>query len=283
MPFSLRPFSIPARVRELLNHRGKAPDEWPEARWERARNSILTQDTPKVSVVLIALNEEEGILPALVSLTENRKTFPFEILLVDNGSTDRTAGYAEELGVKVIHEPKKGYAFARQTGLNAASGDYVLTGDADTIYGSKWIDKMTRPLHKNSRIACVYGVHVLVPEEGHGGWGLQFYQIAKWLSQRLKGINRPHLNCGGASMGYRRKEADDAGGYVNDGHRGEDGKLALKLSKLGRVHRVRSGGARIYTSMRRTAQDGSLMKAFWVRFTGTMRYFSHYFVKQKED
>lgn len=278
---SFGPFNIPKHVRKLSELRAKPLSEWPEDLVKSVKLDSRQSENPTVSIVLIAYNEEDGILPTLASLALN-DIVDAEFIVVNNNSKDRTAEYAREIGAIVVDETQQGYAFARQAGLNAARGEVIVTGDADTIYSAEWASCLSRPLLKNPQVAVTYGIHVLLPENGKASAGLQFYQVAKWLSQRLKGIRRPHLNCGGASMAFRKSDAMAVGGYLSDAERGEDGKLAWLLSERGRIVRVGKRSARIYTSDRRTNLDGSLWKAFWIRFIGTMRYFTHYFKKQKE-
>jgi glycosyltransferase involved in cell wall biosynthesis len=57
-----------------------------------------------------------------------------EVLIVDNGSTDGTAKVAAELGATVVDQPVRGYGNAYKAGFAAASGDVVVTGDADRTY-----------------------------------------------------------------------------------------------------------------------------------------------------
>lgn len=91
----------------------------------------------KVSVVIPTLNEEAGIGITLDSI--DRKAFAernleLELLVVDGDSTDNTREIAEEKGARVIVEPRKGYGRAYKTGFQQASGDIVVTGDADGTY-----------------------------------------------------------------------------------------------------------------------------------------------------
>jgi glycosyltransferase involved in cell wall biosynthesis len=81
----------------------------------------------KISVVIPCLNEEKG-LPQVLS---GRLSFVDEVIVVDNGSTDRSAEVARDGGALVIHEQRRGYGQACRTGLNGASGDIVVTLDAD--------------------------------------------------------------------------------------------------------------------------------------------------------
>ena len=91
----------------------------------------------KVSIVLPTLNEENGIGKTIDSINRNYfrlKGWDLEIVVVDGNSTDKTRDIAEKKGAKVIVEPRKGYGRAYKTGLNHASGDIIVTGDADGTY-----------------------------------------------------------------------------------------------------------------------------------------------------
>jgi len=87
-------------------------------------------DSKQISVVLAAYNEEAAIGDVLQAL--QTRFNEQEIIVVDDGSTDHTAEIAESAGVKVIRHPyNKGYGAALKTGIRAASGDIILTMDAD--------------------------------------------------------------------------------------------------------------------------------------------------------
>ena len=91
----------------------------------------------KVSIVIPALNEEKGIGPVLQEIpisTLNQMGYETEILVIDNGSTDRTAQIAREHGATVIVQPVRGYGNAYLAGFANASGDIIATGDADLTY-----------------------------------------------------------------------------------------------------------------------------------------------------
>jgi glycosyltransferase involved in cell wall biosynthesis len=84
----------------------------------------------KITVVIPCLNEEEGIPLVLGNIPD----FVDEVIVVDNGSTDRTAEIAISMGAKVIHEKIPGYGRAYKTGLANARGDIIVTLDGDHSY-----------------------------------------------------------------------------------------------------------------------------------------------------
>jgi glycosyltransferase involved in cell wall biosynthesis len=91
----------------------------------------------RLTIVIPALNEEEGITRTIerVPITEIRRIgYETQVLVVDNGSTDHTAKRASEAGADVVSEPVRGYGKALKTGFSAASGDIIVTADADATY-----------------------------------------------------------------------------------------------------------------------------------------------------
>ncbi|MBI5186308.1 MAG: glycosyltransferase family 2 protein [Nitrospinae bacterium] len=84
----------------------------------------------RITVIVPCLNEEDAIGKVIESIPK----LVDEIIIVDNGSEDRTAKIAEELGAKVIHEPNRGYGRAYKAGFKNAVGDIIITLDGDHSY-----------------------------------------------------------------------------------------------------------------------------------------------------
>jgi glycosyltransferase involved in cell wall biosynthesis len=81
----------------------------------------------RLSVCVITHNEEANIRRTLASV----KDFADEMIVVDSGSTDRTVAVAHELGAKVFTEPWKGFAAQKNSAMAKATGDWILSLDAD--------------------------------------------------------------------------------------------------------------------------------------------------------
>lgn len=85
----------------------------------------------KLSVCIITLNEEANIGRTLKSVQPLVADGEGEVIVVDSGSTDKTVEIAKSYGAKVFTEPWKGFAAQKNSGLDKAQGDWILSLDAD--------------------------------------------------------------------------------------------------------------------------------------------------------
>ena len=86
--------------------------------------------TNSITVIIPCLNEEQGIERVLRRMPE----FVDQVIVVDNGSTDRTSDVAHTLGATVIREPIRGYGRAYKKGFASATSDVIVTLDGDHSY-----------------------------------------------------------------------------------------------------------------------------------------------------
>jgi glycosyltransferase involved in cell wall biosynthesis len=96
----------------------------------------MVEGTPELSIVIPCLNEEATLGEALAWANEAiaHSGMPGEVIVADNGSTDRSIAIAEEAGARVVPVKKKGYGYALLAGCSAARGTYLVMGDADATY-----------------------------------------------------------------------------------------------------------------------------------------------------
>lgn len=110
-----------------------------------------TADTLRFSVVIPAYNEADFLERTLRSLRQQDFHGDWEVIVVDNGSTDATSSIAERYGARVINETQRGVCAARQRGTSEALGEIVVSTDADTVHPVDWlttIDRRFRSAHR---------------------------------------------------------------------------------------------------------------------------------------
>ena len=96
----------------------------------------------RFSVVVPAYNEVAYLPETLRSLQQQDFAGVYEIIVVDNNSTDGTAELARRCGVTVVHESEPGVCQARQRGTLVARGEIVVSTDADTRQPSDWLSRL---------------------------------------------------------------------------------------------------------------------------------------------
>ena len=124
----------------------------------------------QLSVVIITLNEEANIGRTLASVQPLVADGKGEIIVVDSGSTDRTVEIAKSLGAKVSVEEWKGFAAQKNSAIDKATGDWILSLDAD----EEVEDPLARAIH---RILTQY------PEAHKNGYWLRRKNLflGKWI------------------------------------------------------------------------------------------------------
>jgi glycosyltransferase involved in cell wall biosynthesis len=212
-----------------------------------------------ISVVIPALNEEGEIEECLQSLT-GQSFSDFELIVVDNGSTDSTCAVARDYGARVIVEPRRGVSRARQAGFEAARGEIIASTDADTVVPSNWLERIHQAVAQDPVLWAVFGplrlkrgsspdpsVNRLVPYLERVGTGYHRGTAVLGLPQ-----------FSGANFAVRRGAFFQVDGFRSpkDGHyyrRSEDIQLGLKLHREGKVRFLED--LAVWTSARKLNKD----------------------------
>ena len=203
---------------------------------------------PDVSVIVCTWNRA-ALLPAVLS-SLFEQDFPeerFEIVVVDNGSSDDTASVLRTLGAgrrfRVLSEPRLGVAFARETGWRAAKGDTIVFIDDDCAAPPSWLRALTASLAaRGTDVACVGGRVAPVWSAPRPAWlsdGLMPYLGLQDLGASARAIGRSEWLCSN-NLAFRRAALERAKGFRTDlGRRGRrllDGaetELEQRLMSLG--------------------------------------------------
>lgn len=126
---------------------------------------------PKISIIVPVYNVQEYLAGCLESILA--QTFQdFEVICVDDGSTDESGSIAEEYAQKesrihVIHQKNKGLSGARNTGLDKAKGKYVAFCDSDDYYHPEFLERMHEALETSG--ADVAGCQLMPTKQKYTG------------------------------------------------------------------------------------------------------------------
>ena len=187
----------------------------------------------RISAVVCTLNRATYLARAVESLVN--QTYPkeyYEIIVVDNGSTDNTREVVEQFSqcaiIRYIYEPVKGLSQARNTGWQAAAGKYVAYLDDDAIARPRWLEKMLEAFETVKPAPASVGGKVFpIWESKRPAWitdrMLPVYAIVDWGTHAkfLKPSSPEHHV--GCNVAYSREVLQKCGGFnVNLGRKGKN-------------------------------------------------------------
>jgi cellulose synthase/poly-beta-1,6-N-acetylglucosamine synthase-like glycosyltransferase len=172
---------------------------------------------------------------------------PYEVIVVDNGSTDDTAAFAKEWAglhpfVRYAFEPRPGPSAARNTGVGLARADIVAFTDDDIRPAPEWVRSIVHAFERWPDVECVAGRILpawpgpvpswLTIDHWTGALALQDYGD----TPRVIGLEQP-LSLASANLAFRRTTLHALGGFRQDYLYAEDTELLLRLWRAG--HRCR--------------------------------------------
>lgn len=188
-----------------------------------------------ISVVIPAYNEEKTIGASLDSLVNQTTKQPFEVIVVDNNSTDGTVKkvqeYNKKLQLRIVHERRKGRGPARAAGFDAAHGEIILSTDADTYVPANWIEEITRPFN-DPQIVAVTGTSKISDCSFITNKLYNFVQPGVMMIYSL--IFR-HYWLSGFSFAIRKDAYRKSGGFSKILNGFEDTDLGFKVRNLGKI------------------------------------------------
>lgn len=228
-----------------------------------------------ISIIIPAFNEESCIVSCLDSLARQATNRSFEVVVVDNNSTDDTVKRAEkfhkQLNLRVISEKEKGRGPARRAGFKAAKGQIVLSTDADATPYPEWIETLVSTLEKSDAIA-VTGPCRIDDCDWLTNAGLNFIQP---FAMRVYRLIYGHYWLTGSNFGIYKKSYDASGGFSLGHVAMEDIDLSFLVSKIGKITFLSNFPV---TSSGRRFKKG-FVRALFSYFTT----FFHMFILKKES
>jgi glycosyltransferase involved in cell wall biosynthesis len=230
-----------------------------------------------LSFIIPAKNEEKYIEKCLRSIYDNVSGVDFEVIVVDNGSTDSTPQIVSKNfpQVRLVQEAVPGTNSARHRGVMEARGDVLVFLDADVRLCEGWQRTVLGKLHSDSRIVAVSGPYKFYDFPWYLNLGNEFvlnFLVRPWSFLFFDCLNVAGQMTGG-HMVIKRSALEQIGGLdTSMKFFGDDVGTAQKLQHVGRV--VFSPKYWVYSSARRYNQHGIVKTAlmyflnyFWFSFT----------------
>ncbi len=191
--------------------------------------------TPSVSILVPAYNEEVGIERAIRSLADS--DYPqLEILVVDDGSTDRTAEIVASLRLdrlRLIRQDNGGKASALNIGMQFGDGEVLVMVDGDTVFEADTIRNLVRPL-ADPEVGAVSGNTKVGNRRGLlGRWQHIEYVTGFNLDRRMYEVLQFTPTVPGAIGAFRRDALEEVGGMSGE-TLAEDTDVTLAIGRTGR-------------------------------------------------
>lgn len=199
-----------------------------EYTWERVAQQYATlyqrvthEESRGVSVVVVSYNYGRYLSECLESLLAQSYRID-EIVVVDDGSTDDTARIAARYkaqGVRYVHQPNQGVAYARNHGLAVTTQPFVICIDADDKLHSRYVEVCRAEMLRDRALGVVYTGLEVFNDDGHSqrtGWPPEF----DWEAQAT--VHNPPSNCVPSAAMFRRSMWERAGGYKQEHKPAED-------------------------------------------------------------
>lgn len=226
----------------------------------------------KASIVIPAYNEEKYLAQAIdAALLQD---YPdFEVIVVDNASTDNTAEIARAYGARItlVQEPKKGLLFAREAGRSNATGEVIVQMDADCIPDPGLVTRGMKHF-ENKNIVGLTGPYIFFDANKSFQLALLVLQnIFSRAGNFLAQISGKGALLTGGNSFIRATSLAEIGGYdTTILFYGEDADTAKRLSKKGRI--VFDTKLKMNTSARRFKAMGAfeLTKIYFNNFMSVM-------------
>jgi glycosyltransferase involved in cell wall biosynthesis len=230
----------------------QAPQGLPTMNSAASAKPFSRPTKPLVSIVIPAYNAEDTLGDQLEALSSQVVDFPWEIVLVNNNSRDRTVevaeGFRDRLPLRVVNAARKqAPSYARNEGVRQSHGKLLLFCDADDVVSERWLSLMAAALKEHDFVGGSYELTKLNPAED------QAYRAMPVPGEPFSGF-LPFTPSG--CMGIRREIHERIGGFDERYRAAEDIDYSWRVQLNGHelhfvpeavVHyRLRSRGADVF-------------------------------------
>ncbi len=186
-------------------------------------------------MVIPAYNEEKTLGRCLGSLSRQHTSLPYEVIVVDNNSTDATPRIAQtfqkKMRIRVVYERKKGRGAARRAGFGVAKGEIILSTDADAVVPPNWVETIATTFLTNP-IVAITGTSKVEDSSLLINYA---YNIVQPISMIVYRLLFGHYWLSGFNFGIRRSIYSQSGGFDPNLNVIEDIDLSFRVARRGRI------------------------------------------------
>ena len=190
----------------------------------------------KISLIIPVKNVEDKIERCLEAVFE-QTTKPFEVIVVDGHSREKTVENARKFPVKILYEDYGTVGGARQVGVENAKGDYIAFTDADCIPEKKWLENLIKEFDEG-----IIGIGGGTKNIGKGLWEKSialaldsFLGSANSVQDRVFKEKRFVKSISGCNSIYRKEDLIKVGGFNVGLSINEETELNKRLTKIGKL------------------------------------------------
>jgi cellulose synthase/poly-beta-1,6-N-acetylglucosamine synthase-like glycosyltransferase len=220
---------------------------------------------PFVSVILPAYNEEEHIIKSIKSVLQlDYPKSKYEIIVVDDGSTDKTFERAKKFAegysnIRVFHKPNGGTASAKNYGIERAKGELITTLDADSFVSPQALKHMVGYFDEPKVSGVTAALNVYKPRGFLQALQWAEYMAGIFLRKTFSRIDAVHVIPGPFSL-YKKSFFDRYGGFADNIT--EDTEIAMRMQTHG--YKIRNSmAAAVYTTLPRGLRALFIQRIRW--------------------
>ncbi|CAN5115563.1 N/A [soil metagenome] len=269
-------------------------EELRKLRLAKLRSARKTPYLPLVSVVVPAWNEEVGIIRTINSILNN--SYPeIEIIVINDGSHDNSDKVIREflvdrkrlkskrpgVAIRYFYKDNGGKGTALNHGITAASGDIVMTVDADSVLHPEAISRLV-PYFEDPKIDAAVGQVQVANSQNLVGFIQNLEYLFGFYFKRTHSVLNAEYIFGGACAAFRKNKTFETLGYFDEVNRTEDIEMSLRLRYHG-LHSVYAEDVVCYTEGASTVTGLINQRLRWKkgRFDTFMKYRRLFFSVEK--
>lgn len=226
---------------------------------------------PLISVVIPAFNEEKYLSRCLGAF--KKQTFTdYELIVVDNNSTDKTAQIAKKFGARVVNERKQGMIPARERGFHEAQAEIIARTDADTVIMPNWLKIIYNTFQKHPKVVAMTGPFLSPSSRIPDKITKEFSNL---ISVKLGKLLFGHICLLGPNMALRKSAWKKLKVNTDDKKVHEDYDLSSHIAKVGKI--IYNKNLKVVLSLRRITENptkglSNYLGEYPVRFIKTLYY-----------